>query len=51
MKIIDRIVLNRIIIWVTAFVLGVLKLLRVDVDKDGLPKPPNKRNKILPWRK
>jgi hypothetical protein len=49
MKIIDQIVLNRLISIITNFILGLLKIFAPkSVDDIDIPKP--KRKKILPWR-
>lgn len=49
MKVIDKIVLNRLISIITNFILGLLKLFAPKaIDDVDLPKP--KRKKILPWR-
>ena len=49
MKILDKIVLNRLISIITNFILGLLKLFAPKaIDDVDLPKP--KRKKILPWR-
>jgi hypothetical protein len=50
MKILDQIVLNRLISIITNFILGLIKIFAPKaVDDINLPKP--KRKKILPWRK
>ena len=50
MKVIDKIVSNRLISIVTNFILGLLKLFAPkSVDDIELPKPD--RRKIFPWRK
>lgn len=50
MKILDKIVLNRLISIITNFVLGLLKIFAPkSLDDVDVPKPP--RRKILPWRK
>lgn len=49
MKIIDKIVLNRLISIISNFILGLLKIFAPQsVDDIEIPKP--KRKKILPWR-
>jgi hypothetical protein len=49
MKILDQIVLNRLISIITNFILGLIKIFAPKaVDDINLPKP--KRKKILPWR-
>lgn len=49
MKILDKIVLNRLISIITNFILGLIKIFAPkSVDDIELPKP--KRKKILPWR-
>jgi len=49
MKIIDQIVLNRLISIITNFILGLLKIFAPkSVEDIDIPKP--KRKKILPWR-
>lgn len=49
MKILDRIVLNRLISIITSFILGLIKIFAPkSIDDIELPKP--KRKKILPWR-
>jgi hypothetical protein len=47
MKLLDKIVLNRLISLITNFILGVLKIVSPKTDIT-IPKPP--RKKILPWR-
>ncbi len=49
MKLLDKIVLNRLIVIITNFILGLLKIIAPkSIDDIELPKP--KRKKILPWR-
>lgn len=49
MKIIDKIVLNRLIGIITNFILGILKIFAPQsIDQIDIPKP---KRKILPWRK
>lgn len=48
MKIIDQIVLNRLISIVTNFILGLIKIFAPKSIEDiNIPKP---KKKILPWR-
>lgn len=48
MKIIDKIVLNRVLITITNFILGLLKIFAPKtVDQIDIPKP---KRKIFPWR-
>jgi hypothetical protein len=48
MKIIDKIVLNRLLSIITSFILGVIKILSPKSIEDlDSPKP---KRKILPWR-
>lgn len=49
MKILDKIVLNRLISIITNFILGVLKIAAPKIDVPT-PIPPKKKNKIFPWR-
>lgn len=52
MKILDQIVLNRLISIITNFILGLLKIFAPkSVDNIDIPPVPKKRKKILPWRK
>ena len=49
MKILDRIVLNRLLSIISSFILGVIKILSPSsVEEVDKPKP---KRKILPWRK
>lgn len=49
MKIIDKIVFNRLISIITNFILGLIKIFGPkNIDDIEIPKP--KRKKILPWR-
>jgi hypothetical protein len=49
MKILDKIVLNRLISIISSFILGLVKLFAPKtIDNIEIPKP--KRKKILPWR-
>lgn len=49
MKFLDKIALNRLIIIISNFILGMLKIFAPKtVDEIEIPKP--KRKKILPWR-
>ena len=49
MKLLDKIALNRLIIIISNFILGILKIFAPKiVDEIEIPKP--KRKKILPWR-
>jgi hypothetical protein len=49
MRLLDKIVLNRLISIITNFILGLLKLFAPKaIDEIEIPKP--KRKKILPWR-
>lgn len=49
MKIIDKIVLNRLISTITNFILGILKIFAPQsIDQIDVPKP---KRRILPWRK
>lgn len=50
MKILDKMVLNRLISIITNFILGLLKIFAPkSVEDIEIPKPP--RRKIFPWRK
>jgi hypothetical protein len=49
MRLIDKIVLNRLISIITNFILGLIKIFSPkSIDEIELPKP--NRKKILPWR-
>ena len=49
MKILDRIVLNRLLSIISSFILGIIKILSPkSVETIDIPKP---KRKILPWRK
>ena len=49
MRLLDKIALNRLIIIISNFILGILKIFAPKaVDEIEIPKP--KRKKILPWR-
>lgn len=49
MKILDQIVINRLISIITNFILGLIKIFAPKaVDDIDFPKP--KRKKILPWK-
>jgi hypothetical protein len=49
MKIIDKIVLNRLISIITNFILGLIKIFAPRA-ADDIEIPTPKRKKILPWR-
>lgn len=50
MKIIDQIILNRLISTIVNFILAIVKIFSPKtLDDVEIPKP--KRKKILPWRK
>lgn len=51
MKILDQIMLNRLISIVTNFILGLIKIFSPKSLEDiDVPKPPKPRKKIIPWR-
>lgn len=49
MKIVDKIVLNRLISIISNFILGLLKIF-APKSLDDIEVPKSKRKKILPWR-
>lgn len=52
MRILDKIVLNRMISLITNFILALVKIFSPKtIDDIDLPKPKPDRRKILPWRK
>lgn len=50
MKILDQIVINRLISIITNFILGLIKIFAPKAAED-INIPNSKRKKILPWRK
>lgn len=50
MRLLDRILLNRLISMISGFVLGVLKLIAPKIKEDipSTPVKPNRRKRILP---